>query len=85
MSDALSAGNRLWKQRLQSGVSRLARDGVDAHAARLFLELVDEVTTNDAEVSRVLSASEAFLLQRLQDNPATRDRFRSNAHLPIPG
>ncbi|MDE0037355.1 MAG: DEAD/DEAH box helicase family protein [Gammaproteobacteria bacterium] len=73
-----------WKQQFQSGVSRLARDGVDAHAARLFLELVDEVTTNDGDVSRVRSASEAFLLQRLQDNPATRDRFRSNAHLPIP-
>ena len=42
------------------------------------------MTTNDADVSRVRSASEAFLLQRLQDNPDTRDRFRSNAHLPIP-
>ena len=30
------------------------------------------------------SASEAFLLQRLQDNPATRGRFRPNARLPIP-
>ena len=73
-----------WKQRFQSGVSRLARDGVDAHAARLFLELVDEVTTNGADAARVRSASEAFLLQRLQDNPATRDRFRTNARLPIP-
>ena len=73
-----------WKQRFQSGVSRLARDGVDAHAARLFLELVDEVTTNGADAARVRSASEAFLLQRLQDNPATRHRFRTNARLPIP-
>ena len=74
----------LWKHRFQSGVSRLARDGVDAHAARLFLELVDEVTTNGADAGRVRSASEAFLLQRLQDNPATRGRFRPNARLPIP-
>ena len=76
--------HELWKQRFQPGVWRLARDGVDAQAARLFLELVDEVTANGADAGRVRSASEAFLLRRLQDNTTTRDRFRPNARLPIP-
>ena len=37
-----------------------------------------------ADPGRVRSASEAFLLRRLEDDPATRARFRPNARLPIP-
>ena len=74
----------LWKQRYQSSVARLARDGVDAHAANLFLQLADEAERDDGDPARVRSASEAFLLRRLEDDPATRGRFRPNARLPIP-
>ena len=74
-----------WKQRFQSSVRRLARDGVDAPAADLFLTLATELTRDDGpRVERVRSASEAFLFRRLQDEPQTRDRFRVNARLPIP-
>ena len=73
-----------WKQRFQGSVARLARDGVDVHTADLFLRLTDEVTTSGGDSDRVRSASEAFLLRRLRDTPTTRDRFRANAHLPIP-
>ena len=74
-----------WKQRFQSGVRRLARDGVDAPAADLFLQLATELTRDGGpRVERVRSASEAFLFRRLQDAPQTRNRFRLNARLPIP-
>ena len=74
----------LWKQRFQASVGRLARDGVDARGADLFLRLTDEVNTQAPDTDRVRSASEAFLLGHLQRAPATRDRFRTNARLPIP-
>ncbi len=73
-----------WKQRFGASVSRLARDGVDAHAANLFLQLANEVAPDGADPARVRSASEAFLLRRLDDGPDTRGRFRSNVLLPIP-
>ena len=73
-----------WKQRFESSVSRLARDGVDAKAADLFLELAQELTSDEMDAQRVRSASEAFLFRRLQDRQSTRDRFRLNARLPIP-
>ena len=73
-----------WKRRFESSVSRLARDGVDAQAAGLFLELADELTADAVDPHRVRSASEAFLFRRLQDAPDTRDRFQLNARLPIP-
>ena len=73
-----------WKRRFEPSVSRLARDGVDAQVAGLFLELADEISTDGSDPQRVRSASEAFLLKRLQDRPATRDRFALNARLPIP-
>ncbi|MCY3821222.1 MAG: DEAD/DEAH box helicase family protein [Gammaproteobacteria bacterium] len=71
----------LWKQRFQPSVCRLARDGVDAPEADLFLQLVDEISTDS---DRVRSASEAFLLRHLRHASATRDRFHPNARLPIP-
>lgn len=74
----------LWKQRFQASVHRLARDGVDSPGADLFLQLVDEITTDASDSERVRSASEAFLLRRLEDAPATSGRFRPNIRLPIP-
>ena len=71
----------LWKQRFQASVGRLARDGVDARGADLFLRLVDEITEDS---DRVRSASEAFLLRHLERAPATRGRFRPNVKLSIP-
>ena len=73
-----------WKQRFGASVSRLARDGVDAHAANLFLQLANEVAPDPADPRRVRSASEAFLLRRLENDPDTRGRFRPNVRLPIP-
>lgn len=74
----------LWKQRFQTSVHRLARDGVDGPGADLFLQLVDEITTDASDSERVRSASEAFLLRRLEDAPPTSGRFRPNIRLPIP-
>ena len=74
----------LWKQQFQTSVHRLARDGVDGPGADLFLQLVDEITTDASDAERVRSASEAFLLRRLEDAPATSGRFRPNVRLPIP-
>ena len=73
-----------WKRRFEPSVSRLARDGVDAQAAGLFLELTDELTADALDPQRVRSASEAFLFRHLQDRSGTRGRFRLNARLPIP-
>ena len=42
------------------------------------------VTPEAEGVARARSASEAFLFRRLQTLPATADRFRLNAELPIP-
>ena len=72
-----------WKRRFESSVSRLAQDGVDAEAAGLFVQLTDELSVGRADVTRVRSASEAFLFRHLQDLPDTRDRFQLNARLPI--
>ena len=73
-----------WKRRFQPSVSRLARDGVDAQSAGLFLELTDQLTADGLDPQRVRSASGAFLFRHLQARPDTRDRFRLNARLPIP-
>ena len=73
-----------WKQRFQPSVQRLARDGVEPHAADLFLRLAEAMTAGGTDTDGVRSASEAFLLRHLQDTPATCGRFRPNARLPIP-
>lgn len=39
---------------------------------------------DDPDAGRVRSASEAFLLRRLQDTSGSRGRFRPNVPLPIP-
>ena len=73
-----------WKRCFEPSVSRLVRDGVDAQAAGLFLELTDELSAERSDPHRVRSASEAFLFRRLQDRRDTRGRFELNARLPIP-
>ncbi len=83
-ADVQLPAHDLWKQQFQSSVYRLARDRVDAPGADLFLQLVDEITTDASDAERVRSASEAFLLRRLEDAPATNGRFRPNIRLPIP-
>ena len=83
-ADVSLPANERWKQRFQASVSRLARDGIEADTAGLFFQLADAVATDDPDAHRVRSASEAFLLRRLQDTPGARDRFRANAQLPIP-
>ena len=72
-----------WKRQFESSVLRLAQDGVDAAVAGLFVRMTDELNVERADVTRVRSASEAFLFRHLQDMPDTRDRFQLNAHLPI--
>ncbi len=73
-----------WKREYSASVRRLVRDGVDAPLANLFVRAFHHVSTEADGVDRARSASEAFLYRRLQTLPATADRFRLNAQLPIP-
>jgi very-short-patch-repair endonuclease len=73
-----------WKHQYAASVRRLLRDGVDEPLAELFSTITGPLPSAEPDTPRVRSASEAFLLRRLQSLPETRDRFRLNAHLPIP-
>jgi very-short-patch-repair endonuclease len=73
-----------WKRDYSASVRRLVRDGVDVPLANLFVHAFQRVTPEAEGVDRARSASEAFLYRRLQTLPATADRFRLNAELPIP-
>ena len=73
-----------WKHRYSASVRRLLRDGVDESLAELFSTLTGPMPSAQPDTLRARSASEAFLFRRLQSLPETRDRFRLNAHLPIP-
>ncbi len=73
-----------WKQRYSASVRRLLRDGVDETLAELFSTISGPVPLAGSNTPRARSASEAFLFRRLQSMPETKDRFRLNAHLPIP-
>ena len=73
-----------WKHRYSASVRRLLRDGVDETLAELFSTITGPTVSAEPSAPRARSASEAFLLRRLQSLPETRDRFRLNAHLPIP-
>jgi len=72
-----------WKRDYSAGVRRLIRDGVDIPLANLFMHAFRRVSPEAEGVARARSASEAFLYRRLQTLPATADRFRLNAQLPI--
>jgi len=73
-----------WKRDYSASIRRLIRDGVDVPLANLFVHAARPVSPEAAGVARARSASEAFLYRRLQTLPATADRFRLNAELPIP-
>ena len=73
-----------WKHRYSASVQRLLRDGVDETLAELFSTITGPLPLAQPNTLRARSASEAFLFRRLQSLPETRDRFRLNAHLPIP-
>lgn len=73
-----------WKHRYSASVRRLLRDGVDEPLAELFSTITGPLPSAEPDTPRMRSASEAFLFRRLQRLPETRDRFRLNAHLPIP-
>ena len=73
-----------WKHRHGASVRRLLRDGVDEPLADLFTQVAREIPSGAQGAERARSASEAFLFQRLQGLPETRDRFRVNERLPIP-
>jgi hypothetical protein len=74
----------LWKSDYAASVRRLVRDGVDAPLANLFVEAARHLPTKRGGENQARSASEAFLLRRLETLPETRGRFRLNAPLPIP-
>ena len=73
-----------WKHRYSASLRRLLRDGVDETLADLFSNITRPIPLAQPSAPRARSASEAFLFRRLQSLPETRDRFRLNAHLPIP-
>jgi very-short-patch-repair endonuclease len=70
----------IWKSDYAASVRRLIRDGVDVRLANLFVEIARSPTDED----RARSASEAFLLRRLDSLAETSGLFRLNAKLPIP-
>lgn len=73
----------LWKRDYAASVRRLVRDGVDAPLATLFVHVARTVAPDADGAERARSATERFLLQRLQTLPETKDRFCLNADLPI--
>jgi superfamily II DNA or RNA helicase/very-short-patch-repair endonuclease len=72
-----------WKRDYSASVRRLVRDGVDAPLADLFVRVARSLPPDAEGIARARSASEAFLYRRLQTLPATTNRFRLNAELPI--
>ena len=74
----------LWKSNYAASVRRLVRDGVDAPLANLFVEAARHLPATRGGENQARSASEAFLLRRLETLPETRGRFRLNVALPIP-
>jgi len=70
----------VWKNDYAASVRRLIRDGVDAPLANLFVFASQPAS----DIQRARSASEAFLLQRLESLSETKGLFRLNVKLPIP-
>ena len=68
----------VWKQDYAASVRRLVRDGVELPLAKLF------VTATGPVAGRARSASEAFLLERLESLAETAGLFELNPKLPIP-
>ncbi len=74
---------RDWQETYAASVKRLCIDGVDAALASLFVIASTSVAEDDEGVERARSAAEAFLYQRLETLPETRERFSLNEKLPI--
>jgi superfamily II DNA or RNA helicase/very-short-patch-repair endonuclease len=73
-----------WKRDYAASVRRLIRDGVDSPLAHLFVQAARTPSPDAEGVDRARSASEAFLLRRLESLAETAGRFRLNVELPIP-
>lgn len=73
-----------WKRDYAASVRRLIRDGVDTPLANLFVHAARRPSPDAKGADRARSASEAFLLRRLETLPETVERFQLNVRLPIP-
>ena len=73
-----------WKRDYAASVRRLIRDGVDTPLANLFVHAARAPLPEAVGADRARSASEAFLLRRLETLAETAGRFRLNVKLPIP-
>jgi superfamily II DNA or RNA helicase len=73
-----------WKRDYAASVRRLIRDGVDTPLANLFVHAAHRPSPDAEGADRARSASEAFLLRRLETLPDTVGRFQLNVRLPIP-
>ncbi len=73
-----------WKRDYAASVRRLIRDGIDTPLAHLFVHAARAPSPESVGADRARSASEAFLLRRLETLMETAGRFRLNVKLPIP-
>jgi very-short-patch-repair endonuclease len=73
-----------WKRDYSASVRRLIRDGVDTPLANLFVHAAHRPSPDSEGADRARSASEAFLLRRLETLSDTAGRFQLNVRLPIP-
>jgi very-short-patch-repair endonuclease len=82
-ADVVLPSDPVWKRDYSGSVRRLVRDGVDTPLASLFVHAARTVHAGAEGADRARSATEAFLYQRLETLPETKDRFRINVDLPI--
>ena len=82
-SDVVLPSDPVWKRDYSGSVRRLVRDGVDTPLASLFVHAARLFPEDAVGVERARSATEAFLLRRLETLPLTKGRFRLNVALPI--
>jgi superfamily II DNA or RNA helicase/very-short-patch-repair endonuclease len=73
-----------WKRDYAASVRRLIRDGVDTPLANFFVQAARTPSPDAEGAARARSASEAFLLRRLETLSETVGRFQLNVRLPIP-
>jgi superfamily II DNA or RNA helicase/very-short-patch-repair endonuclease len=82
-ADAILPAEPIWKRDYAASVQRLVRDGVDTSLGSLFLHATRTIEASSKGIDRSRSATEAFLLRRLETLKETRGRFRVNERLPI--
>jgi superfamily II DNA or RNA helicase/very-short-patch-repair endonuclease len=73
-----------WKRDYAASVRRLIQDGIDTPLAHLFVHAARAPMSEAEGTARARSASEAFLLRRLETLRETAGRFQLNVGLPIP-